>query len=350
LAFIAACSPSQEELEAVDYTPQSGDGWRVSTPAEQGLAPLQVAELYHNAAELERINIMNKQTILITGATGNIGGGAAIALAKRGAKVVLLGRKPETLEARANSIRVTLSEAHIEHQDTDIATLVVDFSDMESVRKAASEATNRFPVIDGLVLSAVALIQNGPNILTNGHEVMFATNVMGPFLFTQLLLERLQQSNGLVLHVIAPFYKEIDWDDLESINNHNTEDAYNRTKTFNRAIAAELARRYAGKISSVAFDPGFIIDKKDPELDKRWPTGFMGFFWRVMTLLFAKPPAVAGEPIADLMRSDLDRSGINGALYKLGQRVEKPDKAMSDKMLGKRLWDELEMLTGLKAE
>jgi NAD(P)-dependent dehydrogenase (short-subunit alcohol dehydrogenase family) len=195
-----------------------------------------------------------------------------------------------------------------------------------------------------------ALTQNGPNILPNGHELMFATHVMGPFLFTQLLLERLQQSNGLVLHVVAPFYKEIDWDDLESIKNHNTEVAYHRTKTCNRAIAAELARRYAGKISSVAFNPGFIIDKKDPELKKRWPTGFMGFFWRVMTMLFAKPPVVAGEPIADLMLSVQDRSGINGALYKLGKRVETPDKAMSDRMLGERLWAELEILTGLEGE
>ena len=51
---------------------------------------------------------------------------------------------------------------------------------------------------------------------------MFATNVMGPFLFTQLLLERMQQSDGLVLHVIALFHKEIDWDDLGSIKNHKT--------------------------------------------------------------------------------------------------------------------------------
>ena len=219
----------------------------------------------------------NKQTILITGATGNIGGGAAVALAKRGARVVLLGRRLETLEAKADSIRVALSEARIDYQDTDIATLVVDFSDMESVRLAAAEAMNRFPMIHGLILSAVALIQNGPNILPSGHEVMFATNVMGPFLFTQLLLERMQQSDGLVLHVIAPFYKEIDWDDLESIRNHKTMTAYDRTKTCNRVIAAELARRYAGKISSVAFDPTFIIDKSDPELDKRWPSGFTGF-------------------------------------------------------------------------
>ena len=63
----------------------------------------------------------NKQTILIAGATGSIGRGAAAALAKRGARVVLLGRRLETVEARADSIRVALSEAQIDYQDTDIA-------------------------------------------------------------------------------------------------------------------------------------------------------------------------------------------------------------------------------------
>ena len=292
----------------------------------------------------------NEQTILVAGATGNVGGGAAVALAKRGAGVVLLGRKIETLEGRVEAIRIVLSQDHIEYQDADIATLVIDFADLDSVKRAAEEALNRFPVINGLVLSVVSLQQHGPNILPNGHEVMFATNVMGPFLFTQLLLERLQKSDGLILHVIAPFHKDIDWDDLESIKNHDTDDAYHRTKTCNRAIAGELARRYAGTISSVAFDPGFIIDKKDPELANRWPTGFMGFFWRVMTLLFARPPAVAGEPIADLMLSDRDRSEINGAMYKLGKRLNKSDKSMNDEVLGRRLWDELEQMTGLKPE
>ncbi len=293
----------------------------------------------------------NKQTILISGATGSIGGGAAVALAKRGAQVVLLGRKLERLEARADSIRVDLSEAQIDYQDADIATLVIDFSDMESVRLAAAEAMDRFPMIHGLILSAVALVQNGPNILPSGHELMFATNVMGPFLFTQLLLERMEQSDGLVLHVINMSNKELDWDDLESIKKHRPMTAYERTKMMHRVIAAELARRYAGKISSVAFNPTFIIDKSDQELfKKRWPTGFMGFFWKVMTLLIAKPPAVAGEPIAELMLSYPDRSAINGALFKLDKRVEKPDKAMNDEVLGKRLWDELVRLTGLTPE
>ena len=283
----------------------------------------------------------DKQTILITGATGNVGGGAAVALAKRGAKIVLLGRKLERLEARAESLRMTLSEAEIKYEDEDIDTLVVDFTDLDAVRGAAAEAMDRFPMIHGLILSAVALIQNGPKILPNGHEVMFATNVMGPFLFTHLLLENLQQSDGLVLHVVAPFYEEIDWDDLESIRNHNTEIAYNRTKTMNRMIVAEMARRYASKILSVGFDPTFVIDKNDPELNKRWPAGFMGFFWRVLTLVFAKPPAIAGEPIADLVLSHRDHRAINGAMFKLDKRIEKLDKAMHDELSGKRLWDEL---------
>jgi hypothetical protein len=110
-------------------------------------------------------------------------------------------------------------------------------------------------------------------------------------------------------------------------------------------IAAELARRYAGKITSVAFNPTFIIDKSDPELAKRWPSGVMGFVWKILTALIANPPAVAGEPIADLMLSYQDRSAINGALFKLDKRVEKADKAMKDEVLGKRLWDELVLLT-----
>ena len=292
----------------------------------------------------------DKQTILVAGATGNIGGGAALALAKRGARVVLLGRKLERLEARADSIRAALSEAQIDHQGTDMTALVVDFSDMEAVRLAAAEAVNRFPQIHGLVLSAVALVQHGPNILPSGHELMFATNVMGPFLFTQLLIERMEQSDGLVLHVINPSYKEIDWDDLESIKNHKTETAYERTKTMHRIIAGELARRHAGRISSVAFNPSFIIDKDDPELEKRWPSGFLGLFWKALTVLLAKPPEVAGEPVADLMLGQEDRSALNGALYKLGKRVEKPDKAVNDEALGKRLWDELVLLTGPAAE
>ncbi len=119
---------------------------------------------------------------------------------------------------------------------------------------------------------------------------------------------------------------------------------------MHRVIAAELARRYSGKISSVAFNPTFIIDKSDPEVKKRWLSTPTGRLYWLGAVFFAKPPVVAGEPIANLMLSHEDRSAINGALFKLDKRVEKPDKAMNDEVLGKRLWDELVLKTELTPE
>jgi CubicO group peptidase (beta-lactamase class C family) len=55
LFMLVGCTPSTEELAAVDYTPLPEDDWKVSTPAEQGLDPKLVAELYINAAELDTL-------------------------------------------------------------------------------------------------------------------------------------------------------------------------------------------------------------------------------------------------------------------------------------------------------
>ena len=54
LAMLVGCGgPSAAELEAVDYRPLPGGDWPVSTPEEQGLDPMRVAELYHNAGQTE---------------------------------------------------------------------------------------------------------------------------------------------------------------------------------------------------------------------------------------------------------------------------------------------------------
>jgi CubicO group peptidase (beta-lactamase class C family) len=56
LPVLAGCGgPSDEELKAVDYTPQPSADWQVSTPREQGLDPMLVARLYYNASQLKTI-------------------------------------------------------------------------------------------------------------------------------------------------------------------------------------------------------------------------------------------------------------------------------------------------------
>lgn len=75
---------------------------------------------------------MSKQTVLIAGATGSIGGAAALALAKRRAKVVLLGRNQRKLDARASQIRSSISESEINSEDVDIDTLWSAYSTQRS--------------------------------------------------------------------------------------------------------------------------------------------------------------------------------------------------------------------------
>ena len=52
---LIGCSSGRDDLEAVDYTPLLRDDWEISTPAEQGLDPRLMADLYSNAANLETL-------------------------------------------------------------------------------------------------------------------------------------------------------------------------------------------------------------------------------------------------------------------------------------------------------
>ena len=52
---IAGCGPSTEDLGKIDYAPLPINDWKISTPKEQGLDPMIVAELYYNAKKLETI-------------------------------------------------------------------------------------------------------------------------------------------------------------------------------------------------------------------------------------------------------------------------------------------------------
>jgi len=55
LSLLAGCAPSKAVLNSIDYTPLVRDDWPVSTPEEQGLDPLLLAEMYLNAAEQETL-------------------------------------------------------------------------------------------------------------------------------------------------------------------------------------------------------------------------------------------------------------------------------------------------------
>lgn len=283
------------------------------------------------------------RTAVIAGATGNVGAAAAVELARRGFHVVLLGRNLEKLKDRARSFEVMLRN---DSASFIVAFLpvAVDLTNLAGLEEASREIQARFTSIDVLILSAVTLTQEGPTILEDGNEFMFSTNVLGQFRLAALLRPAIETAHGIIAHVVAPFHRDIDWDDLQSMRNHNSMEAYERSKTCHRIMAQEMARRYGDTLTSFAFDPGFAIDRNDPELKKRWPTGWTGLLWSAYALVAAKPPAVAGNALADLVSGSRNHDELHGAYYRLGVRSKTPGPSMDDPAAGSRLWAALEQI------
>lgn len=283
------------------------------------------------------------RTAVIAGATGNVGGAAATELARRGFRVVMLGRSRKKLEQRAQVTEARLREENPAFSG-QLIPLEVDLTDLNSLRRAADTLTKRFSCIDALILSAVTIAQGGPTILPDGNELMFSTNVLGQFRLAELLRPSIEAVHGFVVHVVAPFQRDLDWDDLQSKRNHRTMEAYERSKTCHRIIAGEMAHRHGDKLISIAFDPGFVIDRNDPDLRKRWPSGLTGLLWRLYAAIAAKRPSVSGEALADLLTRPSNGNTMNGAYFELATRRAKPDPSMNDREHGPRLWAYLENL------
>src|SRR5690606_9063796 len=90
---------------------------------------------------------MAGKTVLITGGNSGIGLVAAMALAGMGARVVLACRRSQAAEAAAQQIRAA-------HPGAGVETVALDLASLESVRRAAREVRERFPVIDVLLNNA----------------------------------------------------------------------------------------------------------------------------------------------------------------------------------------------------
>jgi len=122
--------------------------------------------------------------ILITGANSGIGRATAAALARLGATVWMLCRSPQ----RGEAARLALTE----ETGGDLRLAVVDLSDQSSIRSFV--AGFALPVIDVLIHNAGVLPQDWQQT-ADGLELTLATNLVGPYLLTRLLQDRLAASD-----------------------------------------------------------------------------------------------------------------------------------------------------------
>ena len=208
----------------------------------------------------------------------------------------------------------------------------------------AGEILAALPRIDVLV-NNVGGYWSTRHVTADGLEHTFALNHLAPFLLTNLLLERLQESApARVVTVSSNAHTQgrIDFDDLQGENSYSGSRAYNQSKLANLLFTYELARRLQGSpVTANALHPGVVrtsFGAEDP-----------GTVQRVFVPL-ARPFMLStekGAATSVLLASDPELEGVNGAFFSKG-KPRKSSKDSYDRPTAAQLWKVSADLTGVE--
>lgn len=156
---------------------------------------------------------LNQSPVLITGPSdGGIGAETALCLASgRPSTIILAGRDRAKIQPVINKISRISPEINT-------IFVALDLSDQASVRTAAAEVSKQVGHIDVLINNA-AIMACPYSLTKDNFEVQFGTNFLGPFLFTGLLLPKLQAA-GLGARIVnlsssAHRFEGIRFDDID---------------------------------------------------------------------------------------------------------------------------------------
>src|SRR6185437_9857705 len=167
----------------------------------------------------------------VTGANSGIGFETAAALAGMGARVIVTARNADKGRAAVAAIGARGDgEARVQ-------LVVFDLADLGSVRRAAAEILEQAPRLDVLVNNA-GLVLTERTETVDGFESTFAINHLGPFLLTNLLLDRLRASApSRIVNVASTAHtsarKGMPFDDLQSEHHYGGMRVYGQSKLAN---------------------------------------------------------------------------------------------------------------------
>jgi NAD(P)-dependent dehydrogenase (short-subunit alcohol dehydrogenase family) len=236
------------------------------------------------------------RTAVVTGASSGTGYEIALALAARGAHVVLASRDQGRTAGAAARIRLAAAGASVEPQVLDLASLT-------SVRRFASELADRHGGLHLLVNNAG--IAGGPRRLTaDGFEAHLGTNHLGHFALTGLLLPALLARPGARVVTMSTGLADrarIDFDDLHGERRYRMTAAYGQSKLAGLLFAVELDRRAraAGAgLASLAAHPGVARTGLLTGKKADWGRSRRGAetMVRLVQLVFAQPASRAALP------------------------------------------------------
>ncbi len=280
------------------------------------------------------------RTVVLTGGARGMGREAALRLAALGARVVILDVDDAGATATARAITDAGGSADTVH---------VDLAEPESVRTAAAAVLDLCPRIDVLLNNAgtfrSALTRN-----SDGVESTLAVNHVGPFLLTQLLLDRLVASDARIVFVSSDaHYQATAFDDVDTapLWKRDKPDpnagfaAYNRSKLLVAACARELAERTRGTGVTVnTLTPGALI----PTNIYDEVTGPFAMFVGVMKPVLRTVDEAMPNYLYVCTSPEL--AGVSGFYFK-DRRAQEAARAVLDPQRRADLWAWTEQAAGL---
>ncbi|PWA89981.1 Glucose/ribitol dehydrogenase [Artemisia annua] len=205
-------------------------------------------------------------TVIITGATSGIGAETARVLAKRGARLVIPARNLKVAE----EIKARILQ---EFRDTEIIVMPLDLSSLKSVRRFVTQ----FEALDlplNLLINNAGKFAYDHGISEDGVEMTFATNYLGHFLLTKLLLKKMISTakttgiQGRIVNVSSGIHTWFSGDLIRSLSqitrdksHYDATRAYAISKLANVLHTKELARRLQQMEANVTVNcvhPGIV--------------------------------------------------------------------------------------------
>jgi NAD(P)-dependent dehydrogenase (short-subunit alcohol dehydrogenase family) len=279
---------------------------------------------------------------VVTGANTGIGYETALALAAKGATVVLACRSEGKGREAVERLRKAGPKGELE-------LALLDLSSLESVRAFSERQTEAHGRLD-LLINNAGVMMPPPSKTADGFELQLGTNHLGHFALTGLLLDRLLETEGsrvVTVSSMAHKYGAIDFDDLHwEKREYKPMASYGQSKLANLLFTYELQRRFErdGRATlSTAAHPGWT----GTDLQRH-----SGLF-RALNPLFAMKPWQGALPT---LRAAIDASVKGGEYYGPGGFMEMrgyPKRvgstpASRDEAVAKRLWEVSEELTGVR--
>ncbi|KAM7005577.1 retinol dehydrogenase 11 [Tautogolabrus adspersus] len=276
------------------------------------------------------------KTAIVTGANTGIGKFIALDFARRGARVILACRS----EARGTA---ALKEIRQKSGNSEVHLRLVDLSSMDSVRKFAKRILEEEKALHILVNNA-GVSGLPKQISKEGLDMTFATNHLGPFLLTNLLLDLLKSSAPsriVTLSSVNHLKGTVDFSHFHGENlTYMMDTVYNHTKLHNVICTNELARRLKGTdVTANSVHPGVVMT----EVMRHYPF-IIQFIFNIIGFFFLKSPR-EGAVSSIYCAVAEETEGITGKYFDSDCSIVLPSPLARDAALGVKDFEISERVT-----